>query len=54
MTKLINNALYYSPASSSVTVTVEPHSDNNQLMITSNNLAQFTLNFLYNIEFNLS
>ncbi|MBA6339495.1 HAMP domain-containing histidine kinase [Colwellia sp. MB02u-10] len=40
MSNLINNALYYSPASSSVTVNVEPHSHNNQLMIKVSNLSK--------------
>jgi signal transduction histidine kinase len=39
MTNLINNALFYSPASSSVNVTVEPHSHNNQVIIKVSNLS---------------
>ena len=40
MASLINNALYYSHASSSVNVSVEAHSHNNQLIIKVSNLSK--------------
>lgn len=40
MASLINNALYYSHASKSVTVSVETHSHNNKLIIKVSNLSK--------------
>ncbi|MBA6391288.1 GHKL domain-containing protein [Colwellia sp. BRX10-3] len=40
LSNLINNALYYSPSSTPITINVEPYSDNNQVMIQITNTCE--------------